>query len=112
MLAEGVPIAGILIYILSLNDDRSRVFIVRVRGRMREDVRGEADDVAQDSDRVVSLVGEDVDIAVAVTEEEVVLECAVDDGDLNDVGVRVFLDRHGASPEAGFHLSVFAWMDT
>lgn len=112
MLAEGIPVAGILIHILRLNDDRGRVLVVRVHGGMRKDVRGEADDVAQDGDRVVSLVGEDVDIAVAVTEEEVVLERAVDDGDLNDVGVRVFLDRHGASPEAGFHLSVFAWMDT
>ena len=80
------------------------VVVVGVVGRVREDVEGEAHDVARDGDGGVLLVGEDVDVVVLVAEDQVVLERAVRHADL-DTGVHL-LDGDGALAEPGFHLSV------
>lgn len=79
---------GILVHILRFDDNRLGILVIRVRSVVREDVRRETDNVAQYSDGVVRLVGEEVDIGIAIAEEQVVLERAVDDSDLDNVGVR------------------------
>lgn len=78
----------ILVHILRFDDNRLGILVIRVRSGVREDVRRETDNVAQYSDGVVRLIGEEIDIGIAIAEEQVVLERAVDDSDLDNVGVR------------------------
>lgn len=60
-----------------------------------------------DSYRVISLVGEDVHIVVPISDKEVVLEGAVCDRDLDDIGgARKLLDSNSASSKPGLDLGV------
>lgn len=79
---------------------------------MWKDVRGKPDDITQDCDAGICLVGEEVHVVVSIAEEEVVLQCAVNHSDLvlcqclffstslgicthfNDVGIGILGDRN------------------
>lgn len=50
---------------------------------MREDIRWEANNIAEDFHRIICLICEYVDIVVAIAEEKVVLQCAIYDRDLS-----------------------------
>lgn len=49
---------------------------------MWEDIRWEADNVAEDLHCIICLVREDIDIIVTIAEKEIVLQCAIYDSDL------------------------------
>ena len=78
-------------------------------GVVGEDVGGDAQDVAGDGDAGVDLVHEDVDVGVAVAEDERVEEGPEFYGHLDDVGGGgVLLYGHGGGAEAALDVRVFA----
>lgn len=107
VLAVGVPGAVVLVHVRGLDGTGTGGDPVGIGiGVAAEDAGRDAHDVPLHRDGVVGLVGEDVDVVVAVPHEQVVLQGAVRDRDLDHVGAAELLDRHRAGAQPRLHVAV------